>query len=98
MKLMRGSTVLALSIAISSTIAMAEDTKCNLFSANSALAIDYNQIGTEACTALCKGTEGCIAWVYTPHNFNPKKAPGECRLLPDIRSEEASNGKFCGKL
>ena len=74
-----------------------EAKKCNLLSVNSAT-VNYEQVGSDACIALCKSTDGCVAWTYQPHNFNPKTAPGECRLLPDVREEEASTAKFCGHM
>lgn len=98
MNIFRTVMIAGAGLAAWAATAGADETKCNLLSANSALAIDYEQVGTEACATLCKGTDGCVGWVYTPHNFNPKKAPGECRLVPDIKTEEASTSKFCGKL
>ncbi|MBF9043966.1 hypothetical protein HKCCE4037_11550 [Rhodobacterales bacterium HKCCE4037] len=64
--------------------------------------VDYNQIGTAACAEFCAATEGCAGWTYTPHNFNPDGAPGECRWVTEVGSveppAETASANFCGQV
>ena len=71
--------------------------KCMLLSAGST-PTNYEQIGPKACMEFCKSSDNCVAWTYQPHNFNPKNAPGACRLLPDVSKEEESAKTYCGRI
>ena len=55
-------------------------------------------IGAGPCEAACKATDGCIAWTYQPHSFEPKTMPGQCKLISKIFKEEDSEKVYCGKL
>ncbi|MBV7396816.1 PAN domain-containing protein [Mameliella sediminis] len=72
------------------------DEGCKIYPTGSVIEWHYDLIGAEACAASCVETEGCQAWSYAPHNFNPKSAPGECRLLPDSGTREEHARDFCG--
>ena len=88
----------AVAAVVVSTAALADGPKkCELIAVNSTK-VNYEQVGTEACAALCKSTDGCAGWNYQPHNFNPKNAPGACWLLPDVSEEKESSNKFCGRM
>lgn len=66
------------------------------------LAVAHDRIGVDACTAFCSETEDCTAWLYTPHTFSPKTAPGECRLYAEARDPVApastAPNQFCGQM
>lgn len=82
-----------------STAAAADETKanCKLYPKGGVLKTSYKLIGPAACLAECKKTDGCTAWSYTAHNFRPKKAPGQCRLLKDVAEEKKSRrADSCG--
>ncbi|WP_141135874.1 hypothetical protein [Antarctobacter heliothermus] len=69
---------------------------CKLYPIGSVINYSYDLIGPDACLAQCAQTAGCVAWSYTPHNFNPGTAPGECRLLPDKGTREDHSRDYCG--
>lgn len=97
MKIKVLSGLAVLSILMSGAAGAAEFKKCMLLSAGST-PTNYEQIGPEACMNFCKSSDNCVAWTYQPHNFNPKNAPGGCRLLPDVSAEEASTKTYCGRI
>lgn len=87
----------AVCLATLSGPSVAED-GCKLYPTGSVIEYSYELVGPDACLAFCEQTEGCVAWSYTPHTFNPKTAPGECRLLPDDGTREDHARDFCGRL
>lgn len=76
----------------------AQEKNCKLYPEGGLLKQSYDLIGPEACKAACTETNGCSAWSYTPHNFNPKSAPGECRLMEAVSEEAEDSRGFCGRL
>ncbi len=68
----------------------------------SSSSVDYTQIGTAACAEFCAATDSCAGWTYTPHNFNPTGAPGECRWVTEVGSveppAETASANFCGQI
>lgn len=62
---------------------------------------NYELIGAAACAEFCGATEDCAGWTYTPHNFNPTGAPGECRwvsVVGEVTAASASaSANFCGQ-
>ncbi len=62
---------------------------------------NYEQIGTAACAQFCVETEGCAGWTYTPHNFNPDGAPGECRWVTVVgeitEPSSTASANYCGR-
>ncbi|MBW4983130.1 PAN domain-containing protein [Mameliella sp. CS4] len=86
-------------VCLTAVPALAEDYEhCKLLPGSTSAVFNYEQVGPAACEQLCRDTEGCIAWSYTPHNFNPKSAPGECRTLADVSDDEGSDKDYCGFL
>lgn len=70
---------------------------CKLYPKGGVIKTSYKLIGPANCLAECKKTDGCSAWSYTAHNFRPKKAPGECRLLKEVGEEKKSRrADSCG--
>jgi len=89
-------------LAMPGVLAAEEAEKCNFTSNSGTLATSYDQIGTEACTQFCAGTDGCTAWLYTPHNFNPTGAPGECRAYAEVgdkrEPDSTASTQYCGTM
>lgn len=83
------------------TSALAQE-ECNFETNGGQIAVSYELIGAEACAASCTDTESCTAWLYTPHNFNPDGAPGECALYAEasgIRApDETASTQYCGMI
>ncbi|WP_323771156.1 PAN domain-containing protein [Antarctobacter sp.] len=90
------SACLAIGLFVVSALPVAAEDGCKLYPTGSVISYSYDLVGPEACLSHCAQTQGCVAWSYTPHNFNPKTAPGECRLLPDAGTREAHARDFCG--
>ncbi|MCB9948345.1 MAG: hypothetical protein H6842_11020 [Rhodospirillaceae bacterium] len=84
----------ALGLALASLPADAET--CKLYPASEIIDGSYELVGAEACEQWCGETEGCIAWSYTPHTFNPDTGPGHCRLLSDVGEEVEDAREICG--
>lgn len=78
--------------------AAAEEKQCKLYPKAGLLANSYDLVGAEACKSACQETDGCHGWSYTPHNFNPKTAPGQCRLMAEIGEEVEDQRDFCGQV
>lgn len=78
--------------------ASAQEKHCKLWPEGGLLAHTYELVGPEACKIACTETDGCTAWSYQPHNFNPKSSPGECRLMAAVSEEEENPKDFCGRL
>lgn len=78
--------------------ANAEEAHCKYYPKVDLLLDSYELIGPENCRAACTETEGCTAWSYTPHTFNPTGAPGRCRLMDDISEEVEDNRDYCGRV
>ena len=84
---------------LSTATASAQEIKanCKLYPKGGVLKTSYKLIGPAACQAECSKTSGCAAWSYTAHNFRPKKAPGQCRLLSAVAEEKkAGRADSCG--
>lgn len=89
----------AVLVAVSLPATSQEYQNCSMYPGGSASATsNYEQVGPAACAQLCAATEGCTGWGYTPHNFNPDSAPGECRTMPVVGDIEASDRNFCGQI
>lgn len=73
---------------------------CNFETNTGRLAISYEVIGPEACVDFCKEIDGCTAWLYTPHTFNPDTAPGACGLYAEASGtrppNETAPTQYCG--
>lgn len=76
----------------------ADEQHCKLLPKAGLVAQSYEIVGAAACKAACSETEGCTAWSYTPHNFNPKSGPGWCRMLDEVAEEIADERDYCGRL
>ncbi len=95
-------SVLAAFAAIALPMAAAAQEKCNFESNSGQMAESSDLTGVAACTAFCTESDGCGAWLYTPHNFNPTGAPGHCQLYAEAsgkREPDASaSNQFCGMI
>ncbi len=73
---------------------------CNFETHTGRMAISYELIGQQACVDFCKATEGCTAWLYTPHSFNPATAPGACGIYAEASGtrppDATAPNQFCG--
>lgn len=78
--------------------AAAEEAHCKLLPEGGLVGHSYELVGAEACKEACTETDGCKAWSYTPHNFNPKNGPGECRMMSAVLEEVEDKRDFCGRL
>ena len=76
--------------------AFAQDETCSFETNSGTLSTSYELIGAEACMTSCAETDGCGAWLYTPHNFNPTGAPGECRLYGEASGKVEASNQLCG--
>lgn len=95
-------TTFALFAALALPVSAQAQEACNFESNAGTIAESYDLIGTEACIGFCSETEGCTAWLYTPHNFSPKTAPGYCQLYAEAtgtRDPDASAPtQICGQM
>lgn len=91
---------------LAATIAFAQaavaQEECTFQTNTGRIANSYDLVGVDACIAFCGETDGCTAWMYTPHTFNPDSAPGQCQLYaeasdPGPPSSSAPN-MYCGQL
>lgn len=75
---------------------------CNFETNSGTLSTNWEQIGPAACATFCAAEDGCTAWLYTPHNFSPKTAPGECRTYAEASGKRAPDSsapnQFCGMI
>ncbi|UYV38805.1 PAN domain-containing protein [Rhodobacteraceae bacterium D3-12] len=78
--------------------AWADAQHCKLVPKGGLIADSYEIVGDEACKQACEETQGCTAWSYTPHNFNPKTGPGWCRMLGEVAGEIDDKRDYCGRL
>lgn len=62
------------------------------------MAMSYDFVGPAACEAFCTETEGCTAWYYQPHTFNPDSAPGGCGLYGAASDPQPHEREFCGSV
>lgn len=96
----RISVVVALVLAALPALAEKDWQACNFETHSGRMTISYDLIGPQACVGFCAQTDGCTAWVYTPHNFNPRTAPGECALYAEASGTRAPDStapnQFCG--
>lgn len=92
--------VVASSMALAGVVpGWAQETEnCRFMTNSGALHTSYEQVGAEACMAQCSGRDDCGAWMYTPHNFSPKSAPGECILYSSAGDAEPDDRLFCGEV
>ncbi|WP_170134905.1 hypothetical protein [Acuticoccus kandeliae] len=92
------SILAAVSVAFLVQPAVGEEQHCKLYPNGGLLSQSYELVGEAACKASCSQTNGCTAWSYTPHNFNPKNGPGECRLMAEVAEEVADARDYCGRM
>lgn len=78
--------------------ALADDYKRCFISPADQVGFKEDLIGAAPCEAACKETDGCIAWTYRPHSFEPTTMPGQCKLISKVFKEEDSDKFFCGKI
>lgn len=97
---MKTFSICALSLALLVPAIATAQEECNFETNSGTLAQSYELIGVEACTDFCSETDGCTAWLYTPHNFNPEGAPGDCRLYAEASGtrepDETAPTQYCG--
>lgn len=91
------ATAISAIIALNSQ-AIAAENHCKLYPEGGLVGQSYELVGAEACKEACTEADGCTAWSYTPHNFNPKNAPGECRMMSAVAEEVEDARDFCGRL
>ncbi len=90
-------TAILLAISAASQ-ATAQEKNCKFYPEGGLLKRSYELIGPEACKDACTQTDGCKAWSYTPHTFNPTSAPGDCRMMEAVSEEAENDEDFCGRL
>ena len=93
-----GVMLAVLGLSLGWSAAGTEEVHCKLYPKGGLLAESYDLVGAEACKALCVETDGCTAWSYTPHNFNPKDSPGWCRVMAEAGEQEDDDRDYCGRL
>lgn len=95
---MNKAFIAAAGLAVLADPVAAEQSHCKLYPKYGLLMLSYDLVGPEACKTACVETETCTGWSYTPHTFNPKTAPGQCRLMAEVHEEVPDNREFCGRL
>ena len=95
--------VLPVSAAVTAIVVLispagAEETHCKFLPEGGLVGHSYELVGPVACKQACTETDGCTAWSYQPHNFNPKNGPGECRMMSAVLEEVDDTRDFCGRV